>query len=92
MINYIAEFVGSLIFFTGILVAVTKLPKHFAPLIIGLSLTLGVYIASAFGAPGHLNPAVSVVFYVLKKVSNEDLIKYIIIHCLAGVVVGSLPL
>ena len=92
MIKYVSEFVGSLIFFTGILVAVNKLPTHFAPIIVGLSLVLGVYISTAFGAPGHLNPAVSIMFYIMNKVSSDDLVKLIIVHLLAGSLVGSLPL
>ena len=55
----------------------------------GLAVTLGVYASQHSGA--HINPAVTLGFYVIKRISLYDAIKYIISQCL-GACVASIML
>ena len=57
---FIAEALGMFFFAFGIAsVVYGKTPTNFSGLVIGLSLTLGIFMAAAVGSLGALNPAVA---------------------------------
>lgn len=67
MYQYLLEFIGALVFFGTILVYASK--PVAGPAIIGLALA-----ASLFLSGGHLNPAVSLMFYIKDKFPLNHLI------------------
>lgn len=67
--TYIAEAVGSFIFFAVIL---TK----GEPVMIAVGLLVGILIAT-IASQGHLNPAVTLMAYMEGKVSGDESIGYI---------------
>lgn len=67
--TYIAEAVGSFIFFAIIL---TKSE----PVMIAVGLLVGILIAT-IASQGHLNPAVTLMAYMEGKVSGDESIGYI---------------
>ena len=67
--EYLAEAVGSFIFFTIILT------KEDATMI-AVALLIGILIASV-ASQGHLNPAVTAMAYVNNKMSGEKSVAYI---------------
>jgi len=67
--TYIAEAVGSFIFFAIIL---TK----GEPVMIAVGLLVGILIAT-IASQGHLNPAVTLIAYIEGKVSGDESIGYI---------------
>lgn len=67
--TYIAEAVGSFIFFTVIL---TK----GEPVMVAVGLLVGILVAS-IASQGHLNPAVTAMAYMEGKVSGDESIGYI---------------
>ena len=70
MLNtYIAEAVGSFIFFAVIL---TK----GEPVMIAVGLLVGILVAT-IASQGHLNPCVTVMNYMEGKISGDDAIGYI---------------
>ncbi len=77
---FTAEMVGAAIFGFGIAAAVTqKLDGYMKAFTIGMSLTLGILVAS-IAAPGFLNPAVAL--------ANNTWDKTVVVAPLLGVVVG----
>lgn len=77
---FTAEMIGAAIFGFGIAAAVTqKLEGYMKAFTIGMSLTLGILVASV-AAPGFLNPAVAL--------ANNTWDKTVVIAPLLGVVVG----
>lgn len=67
--TYIAEFVGSFIFFTVIL---TK----GEPVMVAVGLLVGILVAT-IASQGHLNPAVTAMAYIEGKVSGDESMGYI---------------
>ena len=86
MIQYLTEFFGTFIFLTVILNAVKQnsAMKAFAPLAIGLALTAAIEFGGTISG-GHFNPAVSIMFYLQKSLSSNDLLPYIGAQVLGGV-------
>ena len=85
--KYIAEFVGTFALSFVVLAAVSQvLPLPVAiPVIAGLTLGLFVYsIGSVSGA--HINPAVTIGLWSIKKISNRDAVGYIIAQIFAAAV------
>ena len=74
--KYLAEFIGTLIFVSVILVTGN-------PWAIGAALALVILIISSISG-GHLNPAVSIVMAFGGKLSMKDLLPYIIAQILGG--------
>jgi glycerol uptake facilitator-like aquaporin len=70
MLNeYIAEAVGSFVFFTVIL-------TRGDAVMISVALLIGILIASV-ASQGHLNPAVTAMFYARGEMSGEKSVAYI---------------
>ena len=67
--TYVAEAVGSFIFFTVIL---TK----GEPVMVAVGLLVGILVAT-IASHGHLNPAVTVMAYMQGKVTGDESIGYI---------------
>jgi aquaporin Z len=76
--KYLAEFIGTLILVSAILVTGN-------PFAIGATLALIILVASSISG-AHLNPAVSVVMAASGKLTTTDLLPYIIAQILGGVV------
>jgi len=67
--TYIAEAVGTFIFFAVIL-------TRGEPVMIAVGLLVGILIAT-IASQGHLNPGVTAMFYMQGKMSGEESISYI---------------
>lgn len=67
--TYIAEAVGSFIFFTVIL-------TRGDPVMIAVGLLVGILVAT-IASQGHLNPCVTAMFYMEGKMSGDESIAYI---------------
>jgi aquaporin Z len=78
MNKFIAEFIG-----TFVLVYVILATGQ--PLAIGLALALIIMVIGGISG-GHVNPAVSFAMYLGGKLSQEDLIPYIIAQVSGGIV------
>ena len=76
--NYLVEFVGTLILI--FMIIVTK-----NPLMIGLTLTTIIIIGEKISG-GHFNPAVSVAMLYLGKLNIDDLLPYIVAQICGGLV------
>ena len=79
--EFIAEFLGTFIFLGVILVAVdgTKacsMERSQAYLRIGLALSIAIVLVGSISG-GHLNPAVSVMFYLKNDLKTPELVVYI---------------
>ena len=73
---YLVEFVGTL-FFVFVIIST------YNPLAIGAALAIAIYYGSPISG-GHFNPAVSVMMAVNGKISNMNLIGYILAQVLGG--------
>jgi aquaporin Z len=76
--KYLAEFIGTLIFVSVILVTRN-------PWAIGAALALVIWLTARISG-GHMNPAVSIVMASNGKLSVTDLMPYIIAQILGGLV------
>jgi aquaporin Z len=76
MINLLVEFIGTFTFLSVILATGQALP-------IGLALAASIYWGGAMSG-GHFNPAVSVMMAVNGKLSNMNLIGYVLAQVLGG--------
>lgn len=97
MKRYVAEFIAAffLVFaVTGAIVsdqyqAVVRLQDTFG--VLGMALAYGLALAVAVAAVGrisgaHANPAVSVAFYIAKRLDLKDLVGYVVAQMLGGLV------
>ncbi len=78
MNKFIAEFLGTL----GLVFVVLATGQ---PIAIGLALALIIMVIGGISG-GHVNPAVSFVMYLMGKLSQEDLMPYIIAQVAGGLV------
>ena len=76
--KYLAEFVGT-IFFVYIILATSN------PLAIGAALTVVLFLCSKISG-GHVNPAVSVAMAAKGSLPTTDLIPYIVVQIVGGLV------
>lgn len=74
--KYLAEFIGTLILVSAILVTGS-------PWAIGAALILAILLTSSISG-GHLNPAVSLVMAASGKLKTTDLLPYIIAQIAGG--------
>ncbi len=74
--KYLAEFMGTLVFVSVILVTGN-------PWAIGAALALVIWLISSISG-GHLNPAVSIVMFSCGKISITELMPYIIAQISGG--------
>ncbi|MBY0538298.1 aquaporin [Patescibacteria group bacterium] len=85
--KYIAEFVGTFALSFVVLAAVSQmLPLPVAiPVIAGL--TLGLFVYTIGGVSGaHINPAVTIGLWSIKKITNRDAVAYIVAQIFAAAV------
>jgi glycerol uptake facilitator-like aquaporin len=76
--QFLAEILGTFIFLSIIIISVNAKPDNsFAWLKIGLGLAISILLVANISG-GHLNPAVSFMFYLNNNISIETLIVYII--------------
>jgi aquaporin Z len=76
MQNYLAEFIGTLVFIFMIVATGN-------PLIIGATLCIVIYATSKISG-GNMNPAVSIAMYSAGKLPFKDLIPYCVAQILGG--------
>jgi aquaporin Z len=76
--KYLAEFLGTLLLMMGVLASGGN------PIVVGLALAVGIFFSASISG-GHLNPAVSVGFYVKGGLSAMDLAAYIVSQSLGAV-------
>ena len=89
MIQYFAEFIGTFFF---ILIILNSLKKNTAMVSVPIAIGIGLIAAIILVGPisgAHLNPVVSLVSYLNKTMTQNDLILYIIAQC-AGALVAKL--
>lgn len=85
--KYIAEFIGTFALSFIVLAAVSQvLPLPIAlPVIAGL--TLGLFVYTIGGVSGcHINPAVTIGLWSIKKINNKEAIGYILAQIFAAAV------
>lgn len=83
MKKYIAEALGTFALAFVVVLSVAGLFPVPTPVLAGLTLALFVYsIGHISGA--HINPAVTIGAWSLKKISNQDALGYIIAQCVGG--------
>lgn len=86
MNKYLVEFIGTFIFLGVILTVVKQKYVSWATaLSIGMALSVVILWGGSISG-GHYNPAVSVMFYLNKQLSQNDLMYYIAAQILGGVV------
>lgn len=78
MQKYLAEFVGTMFFVLVVL-------SSSNPLVIGAGLAVAAMVTGKVSG-GHLNPAISVVMSVAKKMPSNDLLPYIAAQVAGGLV------
>ena len=77
LLKYLIEYIGTFIFLSVILISGHAIP-------IGLALMVVIYWGGKVSG-GNFNPAVSLMMYINKKLSLNDLIIYIIVQLLGGI-------
>lgn len=91
MNGYLAEFIGTVIFLSIILIVIhfisSTYPKFLIPLLIGLGLFLGIYVCVLLGGPGYLNPAVAIMLGIKDNKGFSYTTLMIIVELLAVAVV-----
>ena len=85
MIKYIAEFIGTF-FFVSIVLNSIKRNTGMAslPVAIGIGLVAAIILVGPVSG-GHLNPVISLVSYLNKTMSQNDLMYYIIAQCAGAI-------
>ena len=85
MNKYLVEFIGTFIFLGVILTVVKQKYVSWATAIsIGMALSVVIIWGGSISG-GHYNPAVSVMFYLNKQLSQNDLMYYVAAQILGGV-------
>ena len=74
--KFILEVLGTFLLLTTILHVGEPIP-------VALSLLVGIYIAGNISG-AHFNPVISIVKFIEKKLSSEQLLKYIVAQILGG--------
>ena len=85
MRRYLTEFIGTLFFVLIIGLIVTPGASALAPLIIGSTLMVMVYMGGHISG-GHYNPAVTLAVYLRGKFLAGDVVPYIVAQILGGTV------
>ena len=83
MFKPLAELVGTFIFLSIILFVVNK-KISLAPLIIGSVLTGFIFLIGSISGC-HLNPAVSLMFYLNKSITLNELVLYIVSQLIGSI-------
>jgi len=87
-LSYVTEFIGTFFFLTVIMMstgggAAKGALGNMAPLAIGVALVGAICFGGAISG-GHFNPAVSVMMYLNKALSVNDLVPYVGAQVLGG--------
>jgi aquaporin Z len=87
MRKYVIEFIGTFFLVLAVCAAVRSQQElqSFAPLFVGLVLMAMTYAGRSFSG-AHYNPAVSLAFFIRRKIRFVDMIGYWAIQLMAGVV------
>jgi glycerol uptake facilitator-like aquaporin len=80
---FLAEFIGTFIFLSVILTIASSNAKSYAPLAIGLALTVAVLFAWDLSG-GHLNPAVTFMSYMNGSTSGMKALVYVVAQLLGA--------
>jgi glycerol uptake facilitator-like aquaporin len=85
MIQYFAEFIGTFFFVSIILNSLKRnTGMTSVPIAIGIGLIAAIILVGPISG-AHLNPVVSLVSYLNKTMSQNDLIFYIIAQCAGAI-------
>ena len=76
-LNYLIEFLGTFVFLSVILIVGKPIP-------IVVTLLAMIYLGGNISG-GHFNPAVSVMMFLKKTLSRNDMLLYIVAQILGGV-------
>lgn len=76
MYELLAEFIGSFIFFSVILLK----PE---PLAIGIALMASILFSASISG-GHLNPCVSLMFYIKNVLTFKKFVQYVLVQILGA--------
>ena len=85
MNKYIGEFIGTFFFISIVL---NTLRKNTGMASIPISIGVGLIAAIILVGPisgAHLNPAISLVSYLYKSITQEELLFYVVAQCAGGV-------
>ena len=77
LLNYLIEFLGTFIFLSVILIVGKPIP-------IVITLLAMIYLGGSISG-GHFNPAVSVMMFLKKTLSRNDMLLYILAQVLGGI-------
>jgi len=90
MIKYITEFIGTFIFLSVILSAVsgTSALGHIGPIAIGIALASVIFFGGAISG-GHFNPAVSAMMVLNNSLPAAEFIPYIAAQLLGAIAAKS---
>ncbi len=85
--KYIAEFIGTFALSFVVLAAVSTATSLPLPVAVLAGLTLGLFVYTIGGVSGaHMNPAVTIGLWSIKKITNKDAIAYILAQVFAAAV------
>ncbi|MFK7772678.1 MAG: MIP/aquaporin family protein [Saprospiraceae bacterium] len=77
MDKYIIEFIGTYFLMLAICMSVIGGLGTFAPIAIGMTL-IGVIYMGGHISKAHYNPAVTLAFFICKKIENSDVLGYLV--------------
>jgi len=75
--KFVAEIIGTFIFLSVIMISVNNADKSLAWLKIGLALSVCILLIGSVSG-GHMNPAVSLMFYLNNSINNNELGSYML--------------
>jgi len=84
MRKYLTEFIGTFFFVLVIALVVTPGGQAWAPLAIGATLMVVVYMGGHVSG-GHYNPAVSLAVYLRGKLAAKDVLPYMVAQILGAI-------
>ena len=82
MEEFLAEVIGTFIFLSVIIMAVNN-EKSLPWIEIGLTLSVCILFIGAISG-GHMNPAVSLMFYLNKTINSNQLLSYVVAQSLGA--------
>lgn len=77
MDKYIIEFIGTYFLMLSICMSVIGGLGNFAPIAIGMTL-IGVIYMGGHISKAHYNPAITLAFFICKKIENSDVLGYLV--------------
>lgn len=83
MDKYIIEFIGTYFLMLAICMSVIGGLGTFAPIAIGMTL-IGVIYMGGHISNAHYNPAITLAFFICKKIKNSDVLGYLVAQLVAA--------